>query len=292
MTHSGSGALTRYKKLSVKAWMQENKAAFFFFTSLLILGMLAGASVPLIALCISRSFAVHLLFNPAFAFAGGFILSFGLLYAARALDRKVFGVVKSGILSVEDRIVSGNSPAQMDDLQKLVDGYLKLKRFEAADFYSKKLLELSKSGGTAVLNLSDWVVTSDCWVSTEKYNKSLKYMVWLFETRGVITLSADRLDFQSKKFHFSCNPSHVISVEKKRHPLWMKPFPLHYIKIVIDECGEKHTFNITPSFGHTDTVFDANRMVDVWFKRLTNFKHTLRPAGSCPDWVQDLQANG
>ena len=287
---SGSRAITHYRKISGKTWIEENKAAVCTLTALFFLGVTAGAIAMTLSL-VAAGLHGYLLFNPIFAFGLGMVLSVGMLYTARAVDRKLFGALKSGIIAIEDRIIAGTSPAQMDDLQKLVDGYLKLKRIEAADYYSKKLLELSKSGGTAVLNLSDWVVTSEFWVSSRAYHKSWQYnLVWLFESRGVLTMSASKLDFQSKKFHFTCNPSHLVSVQRKRHPLWMKPIPCYYIELVIDECGEKHTFCITPSFSHTDTVFDVNNMIDTWYTRLTNFKNSMRPASRCPDWVKDLQA--
>jgi hypothetical protein len=139
------------------------------------------------------------------------------------------------------------------------------------------------------MKLADWVVTTECWASTDKYQKGWNYkLVWLFETRGVLTLSPNLLHFQSKKFSFSCVPSSLLSIEIKRHPLWLKPIPFRYISLTINESGVRHVFNLTPSFGQTDTVFDCNRLVDVWYNRLQKLRSGLNPAGTFPDWLKDV----
>lgn len=197
-------------------------------------------------------------------------------------DYRTVGIHKRALQDMPD--------SQMADLEKLTAGYLKLKRYEAADYYSKKLLELSKTGGTGVMKLSDWVVTTECWVSTKEYHQGWHYkLVWLFETRGVLTLGPSKLDFQSKKVNFTCAPADIVSIEIKRHPLWMKPVPMRYISLTIDEHGVRHTFYLTPSFGQTDTVFDCNRMVDAWYQRLQRIKDAMHPVGSFPDWLKDVQ---
>ena len=249
-----------------------------------LVGIIAGGLGPFLYKTMSLGLYVPI------CFMGGLVFGLGLVVSARFVDRKLFGAVKTGILAVEDRVMSGSSKTQMEDLEKLVAGYLKLKRMEAADYYSRQLLDLSKTGGTAVMKLSEWMVTTECWVSTEEYQKGWNYkLVWLFETRGILTLSPNRLDFQSRKLTFSCNPANIVSIEMKRHPLWMKPIPMRYISIVIDEMGARHTFNLTPSFGQTDTVWDCNRMVDVWFQRLQRVKNAMNPAGAFPDWLKDVQ---
>ncbi|MBX9719914.1 MAG: hypothetical protein K2X81_00840, partial [Candidatus Obscuribacterales bacterium] len=184
-----AGALTHYRRLSWRNKLLEHKAIFVFFISAMLVGFLGGLFSPFIYK--SVSFAMFLPASLLFGFALGAAGVFG----ARLVDRKVFGAMKAGIVAVEDRIISGDTKTQMEDLEKLVAGYLKLKRMEAADYYSKKLLDLSKSGGQQVMKLSDWLVTTECWVSSDAYQKGWNYkMVWLFETRGVLTLTPTKLD--------------------------------------------------------------------------------------------------
>lgn len=281
------GAITHYKRLSRKAWFAENRAVFIFFAAAFLLGLIYGAFGPLL-IAFGASVGD---WSPLFiGFVGGAVLALGVIFSARYVDRKLFGAMKAGILAVEDRIISGNSKTQMEDLEKLVAGYLKLKRMEAADYYSKQLLEVSKTGGMGIIKLNDWMVTTECWVSTKEYNRGWKYkLVWLFETRGVLTMSPSKLDFQSKKLNFTCSPANILSLEIKRHPLWLKPIPFRYISITIDEHGMHHTFYLTPSFGQTDTVWDCNRMVDVWYQRLQKMKSSAHPAGGFPDWLREVQ---
>lgn len=282
------GAVTHYKRLSWQHRLAENKPLFIFFLICFMAGMLGGFLAPLIG-----SVALHHFSLGAYipmCFIGGLVIGLGLVFCARTVDRKLFGAVKAGIVAIEDRVIAGDSSSQMADLEKLTAGYLKLKRYEAADYYSKKLLELSKTGGTGVMKLSDWVVTTECWVSTKEYHQGWHYkLVWLFETRGVLTLGPSKLDFQSKKVNFTCAPADIVSIEIKRHPLWMKPVPMRYISLTIDEHGVRHTFYLTPSFGQTDTVFDCNRMVDAWYQRLQRIKDAMHPVGSFPDWLKDVQ---
>ncbi len=277
-------AITQYRKLSFRTKLQEYRPVIVLFLMSVLLGFLAASLVPLFF-----SFVGHSILLPV-CFVAGLFLAVGMVFAARFIDRKLLGAVKSGIINVEDRIIAGDTSSQMEDFGKLVAGYLKLKRMDAADYYSKKLLELSKSGGNSVMKLNDWLVTTECWVSSQAYHEGWHYkLVWLFETRGILTLGPNRLDFESKKIRFSCNPSNIVSIELKRHPIWLKPIPFRYISLTIDEMGQRHTFFLTPSFAQTDTVWDCNSMVDIWFQRLQKIKNSLNPAGAFPDWLKDVQ---
>lgn len=286
MAEQISGAsITHYKRLNWKTKLSEARPVIVFFLAAFFIGLLFGTLAPFL------QHTGNLQSLGLICFLAGFGITASIIYTTRFCDRKFFGALKSGIIQVEDRIIAGESRTQMEDLEKLVSGYLKLKRIEAADYYSKKLLELSKTGGTGIMRLSDWLVTTECWVSSADYHKGWNYkLVWLFETRGVLTLSPDKLDFQSKKIHFSCSPASIVSVELKRHPLWLKPIPFRYISIVIDEMGVRHRFNLTPSFAQTDTVFDCNSMVDIWYKRIEKVRQSMRPSAAFPDWLKDLQS--
>lgn len=269
---SQGDALVHYKKVPLLARLTEGKTVImwmFFVVAIMLLGSVFGAFAgPFIFHTIGMGFVFPV------CYLGGIGVGIGAVFLVRSADRKLFGAMKAGISAMEDRFIEG-SPMTREDLEKLVAGSLKLKRMSAADIYSKRLLALSMlppdADGTipTVPKKADWIVTTECWAATEKYHKGLNYkLVWLYETRGVLTLSPDSLGFESKKFSFQCHPSQIKSIKVNRHPLWMKPIPFKFISVTIDELGAEHTFNITPSFGQTDTVWDCNRMTETWVKRL------------------------
>jgi len=199
------------------------------------------------------------------------------------------GAARIGIRNLEDKIVQDSSKASMEDIEKLVAGYLKLKRLDAADFYSRRLLDYSKAGATGLVKLNDWIVTTDCCVSRESYLKTMTYnLVWLYETTGVLTLSSSRLSFKGKKISFSCSPENIVAVEIGKHPFWQKPIPLHYIKLTIDEMGQRHVFVLNPKFGTIDTVWEGNKQVDLWYDRLLKVKQSMNPTSAFPDWLKDV----
>jgi hypothetical protein len=261
-----SDALIHYKKTSLLTRLGESKALVFWTILIGVLAFLGGLCGGLVGPVIFHGIGMGLVFPICCVVGLGVGLS--VVFAVRFADRRFFGAVKAGVAALEDRVIEGSQMSR-EDLEKLVAGSLKLKRLAAADVYSKRLLAISMLHPDEAAKTADWLVTTECWASTEKYHKGWNYkLVWLFETRGILTLSPDSLDFQSKKFVFSCHPSQITSIKVGRHPLWMKPIPFRFICLTIEECGGLHTFNITPSFGQTDTVWDCNRMVARWVKRL------------------------
>jgi hypothetical protein len=194
------------------------------------------------------------------------MLSMSLMQFA---DRRLLCPTKRRLTALEDRLIACKSQCLPEDLDQLVTGSLKLKRITAADIYSKRLLAISMTDDRQKTSkASEWIATTECWASTDNYHKTFQYMLIWRETRGVLTLTPDSLDFESNLFTFHCHPTQIVSLEIKRHPLWVKPIPLKFISITIDDSGIKHTFYITPSFGHTDSVSDCNRLVDTWMGRL------------------------
>lgn len=253
----------------------ENRAAFVWLFICFVMGalcsLLGGILGPIIDLTIGGPFAFPI------CFVAGLLFALSVLFGARFFDRCLFGSVKASVLALEDRLIEGVSHTPREDIEKLITGLLKLKRLAAADLYSQRLLAITMSCPDGLMKRSDWVVTTECWASTDKYHKGWKYkLVWLYETRGVLTLSPDSLDFQSKKFTLRFHPSMITKIEVKRHPLWLKPIPLKFISITIQEHDFQHVVNITPSFGQTDTVWDCNCYVDIWMKRLNKARRGIQ----------------
>ena len=284
------GVVIKFRRLSWLSRLWQSRAFVVFFWLSLLCAALSAAIMlvgkhSLGAVSSYLSLPLFLLL----AVAVGLVIACAVLAAARLIDRRLFGAIKTDLISAENRIIAGDCRTQMQDLEKLVMGYLKLKRLEAADYYSKRLLELSKAGPGESMHLTDWLITTECWGSSEKYHHSWSYrLFWLFETRGVLTLSPSGLDFQSKMLNFNCPVASIVSLERKRHPLWLKPVPFYYMSLTVNESGVRHVFNLTPSFGQADNLLDSNRLVDVWFKRLQTLKQKMNPAGNFPDWLKDV----
>lgn len=281
-------AVTHYKKSSWQSKLSESRGVLVLLSCMFAIAaiIIAFAGIYFAPMLYGHNWLAALFFIACFGSAIGSLL----VFAARFIDRKFFASEKESIKAIEDRLIAGDNKLEAADLEKLVSGYLKLNRLEAADYYSKKLLELSKSGTANSAKLSDWLVTTECWIFTESYRKTRSYnFFWLFESRGVLSLSPDRVDFQSRQIQFSCSPSNIVSVELKNHPRWQKPRLMKYINLVIDENGEKHSFNLNPSFSQTDTIFDCNALADLWYHRLEQLRRRIAPGGASSDWYKDYQ---
>lgn len=278
MDRQQSGAITHFKKGSWRDRLSD-KSVYVFFGLMVLCGFL-GPIVGKVA---------GLFLGLPGSLIAGFILGIGIVLSANLLDKKCFGAIRTGVRNLEEKIFLGDNKASMEDIEKLVAGYLKLKRLDAADFYSRRLLDYSKAGTTGLVRLNEWVMTTDCYVSRESYLKTMSYnLVWLYESPGVLTLSSGRLSFKGKKITFSCSPENIVSVELGKHPFWQKPIPYHYIKITIDEMGERHVFILNPQFGPVDTVWEGNKQVGVWYDRLLKVKQSMNPTSAFPDWLKDV----
>jgi hypothetical protein len=268
-------ALVHHKRPTWQAKLADSKSFVGWVVLFVLLGAVGGAVGGFLGPVIGYNIGWAFVFP--FCFLTGLAIGLSVLFTVRFVDRRFFGAVKAGITALEDRLIEGSSQSPREDLEKLVAGSLKLKRLAAADVYSRQLLAISISGSDVATKNLDWVVASEAWASTEKYHRGWKYkLVWLYQTRGVLTLSPEGLDFQSKEFTFQCHPSMITKIEVKRHPPWMKPIPLRFISMTIQEFGYEHTFNITPSFGQTDTVWDCNRMVATWVQRLEKARSSVQ----------------
>jgi len=266
--------LIHHKNPSWLTKVTESKTMLVWLILCFVLGGLGGVVGGFVGPLVGGSMGLGFIFPVCFLV--GALIGLSVVFSARFVDRSFFGALKAGVTALENRLIEGTSENPREDLEKLVTGSLKLKRIAAADAYSKRLLAISMLPADEKMTVADWVVATDCWASTEKYHQGWNYkLVWLYQTRGVLTVGPEGLDFQSKAFTIQCHPSMITSVEVKRHPLWMKPLPLRFISVTIKEFDCQHTFNFTPSYGQTDTVWDCNRMVATWAKRLDKVRSSV-----------------
>lgn len=166
------------------------------------------------------------------------------------------------LMAVEQRLACGETGDLSGDLHCLVDENLKLKRFEVADFYSRRLLEVAHGAS----KLADVMLTTQCWASTPAYQKSWKYyVVWLFETRGTLTLTSSRIQFTSKRIALNIPIGDVRNVHLKAHPWWLKPYSMKFIVLEFVADGENKEIHLSPSLTEADTVWQVNSSVMTWF---------------------------
>ncbi|MDR3612234.1 MAG: hypothetical protein P4L53_01625 [Candidatus Obscuribacterales bacterium] len=210
----------------------------------------------------------------------GLIFGLGGALAFTKISRKLFSKDKILLAALQEKAVVGATPLTMEETHLLIDRSLKLNHQLVSDFYSKQVLALSMLNSEDAVMKQTWMISSDCWASTGEFDKQWKKKMWfLYETRGILTLSPSVFNFQSKKFTFECDPLQIKSVEVRKHPLWIKPIPCKYLYITIDDSGCEHSFVLTPSMAVTDTVWDGNKMVDEWVIRIESVRyHPIQPS--------------
>jgi hypothetical protein len=203
----------------------------------------------------------------------GLILGLGGVLVFTKISRRLFCAEKILLTALQEKAMAGATPLTMEETHQLIDTSLKLNHHVVSDFYSKQVLALSMLTSEDAVMKRSWMISSDCWASTGEFDKQWTKKMWfLYETRGILTLSPSVFNFQSKKFTFECDPLQIKSVEVRKHPLWIKPIPCKYLYITIDESGCEHSFVLSPSMAVTDTVWDGNKMVDEWVKRIEGIR--------------------
>lgn len=200
----------------------------------------------------------------------GFLLGIGAVAIVRFTSRQILGANRRTIEALEQRLATG-SPNVIADLDALITAHLKAGRAPVAEFYSKQLLQLSEREPGEEL-VPELVQSTSCWVSTPEYHKSANYwLVWMYQSRGLLCLSREHLEYESSRISFRVELKDIIDISIARHPLWMKPYPLRYITITFREpdFGAISTMYVTPYTMQTDTVIDINNSVQEWYLKLT-----------------------
>jgi hypothetical protein len=255
------------EKLTIRERFMENRAAVgvycLIFGMCTIFAFLAGIFSPFVY----AAFGFGLLSFLVFLF-GGVLVGLGTVGAMTLIGRiKNRGSMK--LSAIEQRLRDGTSTDVWQDLQTLVDGNLKLKRLQVADFYSHRLFELSH-GAT---KLSDVMLSTECWANTKEYQKSLKYWIfWIFQSRGTLCLSSKSLQYTSKKISFEIPLDDIIKLSLATHPRWLKPIPLNYIVVHCLLDGQPSEVYLTPSKSQADNIWQVNDMIKTWFAHISKAK--------------------
>lgn len=261
-----TGLIVR-KRLSLAERLRDSKPIVMFMLFFMVLGMIGG-------LFGGGIFGhVALLHSPLIAFFTmffvGLCIGVGAVVAASGAG-KLLAKKKSKLIELQRKLIEETTDDICRDLEILVKGYLALKRFDVADFYSTLSLQQSVLPAEQRANkLTDWILSVDCWASTPAYHKSPNYyLLWLFESRGIFTLTAREMRFGSKRISFGADLADIRDIKLQQHPRWMKPIPLRYIVVTFLDEGIEHTIHLSPSTSQADTIFEVNKQVDEWYHLL------------------------
>src|SRR5262249_1775880 len=149
---------------------------------------------------------------------------------------------------------------------RVIDLHRKQGHYGEAEFFSQRLLAMLAEAAEG--KLVPKVESTDCWVSTPAYRKTMRYnLVWLFETRGRLMLTADTLSYWSRKVNFTIAIDDIASLSVARHPWWQKPIPMNYLVLRFWADGQQHEVHLTPG-EQTATVWDVNKQVAGWKQRI------------------------
>src|SRR5581483_11318845 len=148
-------------------------------------------------------FLPHWLFMPSpffplqilMLFSVGLIFGLGVVLIVRQISRGVWGGDKRKLETLEKRLMSHTDPHEvLIDLDALISENLRLKRPQVAEFYSKQLLLISEKLDSHETPKIELMLSEAAWVSTPAYHKRVNYwLVWLFESRGTLSLTSKHL---------------------------------------------------------------------------------------------------
>jgi hypothetical protein len=229
----------------------------------IVLGLVCGVGMVFVA----RPFAM--LFGPLGAFIAMFCVSMAMGVAGiMALEggSKKLRKKRRKLMELQKRLTQESTKDLCADLQTLVQGYLELKEYQLADFYSNKLLQQSAfPPDERATKLNESMYSTKCWVSTPEYHKSGYYwLLSLYESHGSLVITPDRMEYKSKRITFEVDLADIREVTIEHHPRWLKPIVLKYMVVKFHANGTEQTIYVTPGTAETDTVFEVNRLIDQW----------------------------
>jgi hypothetical protein len=249
------------KRLSLRERLAEDKAPLLFFGLIFLIGCVYGfVATPLILFTAHLGIMFFLL-----CFSLGMALSVAALFVARGINKSCVRA-NAEIEKLQDQLAKGGSSDVVADLHRVIDLHRKQRHYGEAEFYSHRLM--AALADAAQGKTVPKVQSADCWVNTPAYRKTARYnLVWLFETRGRLMLTADELSYWSRKVNFTIAIDDIASLSIGRHPWWQKPFPMNFLIVRFWADGQQHEVHLSPGL-QTSTVWDVNRQVADWKRRI------------------------
>jgi hypothetical protein len=262
---NATNVLVVRRKLSLRDRAAASQSIILLILACLLFGALGGAAA--IALGVPLGALHWPLLVVMMALACSVIVALGavtLLAAGTARINKK----RKKLLALQKQLTAQASEDVCSDLQTLVQGYLELKEYQVADHYSALLLQQSAlAPEKRATKIAELVTRVGCWASSPEYHRKPNYwLVWLFEARGQLTLTANELQFESKRISFSVDLADLREVTIEHHPRWLKPAKLEYIALTFLCEGQEHQIYLTPSFAQSDSVTHINDSVRNWLE--------------------------
>ncbi|MBX9666856.1 MAG: hypothetical protein K2X93_04520 [Candidatus Obscuribacterales bacterium] len=257
------------KKPSLQQRLFEARPIVLFFLGCFVFGFLLPPLSLLLGTPLLFATGNYLLFILGMILLGG-CGGLAVILAVRYISRGFLAGDRKRLKELETKISTGASSDVVTDLDKLITENLKMGRPQVAEYYSKQLLTLCERGQQEGDQMPALMWSTPCWVSSPEYHKSFNYwVVWLFESRGLLCLTNEHLEYESSRISFRIALEDIVDIGIDRHPWWMKPYPLNYIKLSFKEFGETVCLYATPYTLQTDTVWDINKTVREWYNNLT-----------------------
>lgn len=261
--HNAENGLVVRRKLSLRERASSSRGLLLLGGVALAVGFVAGfvavcVGIPLGALHSMPMMTLIALFIGA-VFGLGLV---GIVAAGAAIGTSK----RRNLMELQNRLAEQGSQDLCTDLQTLVNGYLELKEFEVADHYSTLLLKQSAlPQEQRSAKLTEPVTTIGCWASTPEYHHKPNYwLVWLFEARGRLTITAKQLQFASKRITLDIDLADIRSIEIAHHPRWLKPRTMNYLTVSFLSDGTEQCIHLTPSYSEFDGITEVNRTVGAW----------------------------
>lgn len=249
-------------KLPLSERLRDSSAIWMFVLLCFILGAVAG----FVSVRLHLGYSLVAMFG---YFCVGVAMAAASVVALSGAT-KLAAKKRIKLTELQEKLAESGSDDICRDLDVLIKGHMALKEFDVADHFSNKLLELSALPvEQRTPKLLDVMQTTQCWVSTPLYHKKLNYyLLWLFESRGTLTMTGKRLRYKSKRIGFDIDLADLRDVSIGHHPRWMKPIPFKYLILTFVDEGREQKVFVTPSLSQADTIWEANKLTDRWHQKL------------------------
>lgn len=200
----------------------------------------------------------------------GTVCGFLALAVVRLADR-ILNRHKKELFEAEERIALNKSSDLWQELETVISGNLRLRRYAVADFYSKQLLELSERYVTVPARISRWLMSTDCWVSIAEHNQSWRSkLISPFRAKGILSLTADTIYFDSRQISFKVCLRDIKSLGLSLQPYGLKSIMPRLIVMSFNEAGIERTVYLLPSCFWLPLVDELNKLVNKWYMYIYN----------------------
>jgi hypothetical protein len=261
--HNANNVLVVRRKLPLRDRVAASRSIVLLLFTALVIGALGGMTA--VALGVPLGALEWPMITVMMGLAMAVIVGAAAVSVAAASTARI-NKKRKKLLGLQKKLMEEPAEDVCNDLHTLVQGYLDLKEFQVADHYSALLLKQSAlAPEQRATKLAEIVTTIGCWASTPEYHEKPNYwLVWLFESRGQLTLTPNELQYNSKRISFVIDLADIRDISIAHHPRWLKPITLEYLVLTFLSDGQEHDIFLTPSFAQTDSISQVNSTIHSW----------------------------